>query len=488
MHADKDKCPVLLNPNNGQVHSIGRLSPGSFAIYSCYGGLILDSSQFRKCGNDQVWSGNFPSCVKGIKLIVKNKFLTSLLDLRGMVESASNELFFGFVNLPIIDHLFIIITTNSELPTPFLIVGSQFSIAHSVSNSLQCGFSVPRSSIGKGFHIKAKENENIALHAWQNTGAPFNSLDSYLAININPISGVNKYEYHSIPYNVPSSLLLVGTSDDTIINIKDSQISLNRLETHQIDSIGAFEIITISSNKPLSIISSKICSLNDESCDYLTEQVLPVHLWGTRFLVGSFLGLKNGESLRIIASKPSSTLVTIACANNNTIRAVNFTAQQPWRDVTLDMEENNRDMFCALEATEPINVIQFARVNGQESYMMTIPAINQYGKSFTEFYVPYNRLPFKFINLYLAPEDFAPGIVAVDGVRAVDWTTVPCPSGGICGYISRPILMRSPFYHTVQHLDPRGRLGISSYGYDTRYNSSYGYPASMYIPSPRSES
>ncbi len=328
----------------------------------------------------------------------------------------------------------------------------------------------------------------MAVYCWQKTGSPFYSSDLYLAINVRPTNDVKEYEYYSIPYNYPSLLHLVATEDNTNVNLGSSSISLGRLQIHQINKSELLTSVRVSSNKPLSVISAKNCFdigfVNVQSCDYLAEQLLPTHLWGRRFLVASFLGLKNGESLRILASQFPTT-VTIACTESNIPRVVIlFSHLGQWRDVKLDEQPRGvRDMYCVLEASNPVYIIQFARVSVGDSYMMTIPAVEQYGEFFTGFYVS-NFSSFNFVNLYVTPEHFVPGGILVDDDVVEDWTTVRCASGEVCGFISRPVLLRQ-CYHTIRHLDPRGRIGISAYGFDTGRNSSYGYPASMYIPSPQ---
>ncbi len=337
--------------------------------------------------------------------------------------------------------------------------------------------------MGKGIHVKAKSNKKIALHGLSSTDSF--SLDYFLAINVRSMIDVNEYEYYSIPYNYTSLLHLVATEDNTIVNLGSSSIILNRLQTHQIDDIASLKSIRVTSNEPLSVISAKNCFTTFQSCDYLAEQLLPIHLWGRKFLVASFLGLKNGESLRILASKVPTT-VTIACAESNIPRVVIIFSHSQWKDVKLDEQPGGvRDRFCVLEASNPVHVLQFARVSVGDSYMMTIPAIEQYGEFFTGFYTSI-RSRFNFVNLYVAPEHFLPLGFVVDDALVVDWTTVRCAHGEICGYISRPILLKRP-YHTVRHQDPRGRIGISVYGFDTGLNSTYGYPASMYMPSTQGE-
>ena len=409
--------------------------------------------------------------------------------MEGILESLSNEFIVGFASS--LDSQALIVTTDNQRNVLFLANGNQFEVVYNVRNTYYAFTSIPSFNIRKEVHVKAKEGGKVAVHCWQKTGYPFYSPDIYLAINVRPTADVQEYEYYSIPYNYPSLLHLVATEDNTIVNLGSSSVSLDRLQIHQINKSELLTSIRVVSNKPLSVISAKNCSDigfgNVQSCDYLAEQLLPTHLWGKRFLVASFLGLKNGESLRILASK-FPTAVTITCTESNIPRVVVlFSGLGHWRDVKLDEQPGGvRDRFCVVEATNPVHVLQFARVSVGDSYMMTIPAIEQYGEFFTGFYTPNLQSPFNFVNLYVTPKHFVPGGILVNEDAVVDWTTVRCASGEICGYISRPILLRRQ-YHTVRHQDPRARIGISAYGFDTVWNSSYGYPASMYIPSPQSK-
>ena len=395
--------------------------------------------------------------------------------LEGIVESLSNEFIVGFASSNTSTSQALIVTTNNQRNVPFLVHGNQFDRVAGVRNTQAALTGIPGSYKGKGIHIKAKANRKIAVYGSQDIWFASHSIDFYLAINVRPTDDVQEYEYYSIPYNYPSLLHLVATEDNTIVNLGSLSIMLDRLQIYQIDEIDSVKSVRVSSDKPLSIISAKNCF---GSCDYLAEQLLPTHLWGKRFLVASFLGLKNGESLRILASKFPTT-VTIACTESIIPRVVIlFSRLGQWRDVKLDEQPGGvRDRFCVVEATNPVHVLQFARVSVGDSYMMTIPAVEQYGEFFTGFYTS-NTYPFNFVNLYVAPEHFVPQGIIVDRATVVDWTTVRCASGEICGYISRPVLLRRR-YHTVRHQDPRGRIGISAYGFDTELNSSYGYPASI---------
>ena len=290
---------------------------------------------------------------------------------------------------------------------------------------------------------------------------------------------MNEYEYYSIPFSNPSSLLIVASEDDTRINLPSSSLTLDRFQSHRIDNIRSSSSLRVTSNKPLTVTSAKSCLGQTRNCDFLVEQVLPAHLWGRAFLVASFLGLKTGETIRIIFSK-LSTSVTVTCAESNFFHSTIGRGPGQWVDVELD--ERGRDRFCIIEATDPVYVVQYARESDGESYMMTIPSIDHYGGFFQGFYAP-SFSPYNFVTLYITPENFVPGVaVSVDGVPVINWEAVRCLNDSLCGYIARPILSRQA-YHTVVHTNPRAQIGVSAYGYDTFRKGSYGYPVSLQIQS-----
>ena len=50
-----------MSPENGQV-SVGEVTFGSVATYSCDDGFILNGIATRTCTSDGTWSGDNPSC------------------------------------------------------------------------------------------------------------------------------------------------------------------------------------------------------------------------------------------------------------------------------------------------------------------------------------------------------------------------------------------------------------------------------------------
>ena len=335
-------------------------------------------------------------------------------------------------------------------------------------------------------HVKVEEVKKISVFGWEQIYSPSYSYDSFLAFSTISIGEMDDYEYYSLPFSNPSSLLIVASKDDTIITLPSSSLMLDRFQTHRIDNIRSLSSLRVTSNKPISVTSAKSCLGRVSNCDFLVEQVLPTHLWGKTFLVASFSGLKTGETIRIIFSK-LSTSVTVTCAESNFFYSTIGRGPGQWVDVELD--ERGRDRFCIIEATDPVYVVQYARESDGESYMMTIPSIDHYGGFFQGFYTRNYNNPFEFVTIYVTPEYFVPGVegVSVDGVPVLDWKVVRCRDGSACGYIARPLLRRRRYYHTVVHTNPRARIGVSAYGYDIGRSSSFGYPVSLQMPPDQSK-
>ena len=54
-------CAVLVAPDNGQV-SVGGVTVGSTASYSCLPGYVLRGFRLRRCSSNGAWSGQDPVC------------------------------------------------------------------------------------------------------------------------------------------------------------------------------------------------------------------------------------------------------------------------------------------------------------------------------------------------------------------------------------------------------------------------------------------
>ena len=389
---------------------------------------------------------------------------------QGSLSSSTDQFVLGFIS----SSPFIGVTTNLPQTVFFTSSSDTSGFSEAVHSSFARSRSISQTSKA---HIKA-EGKKISVYGWERTYSPSYSYDAFLAFATASSNEVDDYEYYSLPFSNPSSLLIVASEDDTRINLLSSSLTLDRFQSHRIDDIPSFSSMRVTSDKPVSVTSAKSCLGQAHNCDLLVEQVLPTHLWGKTFLVASFSGLKTGETVRIIFSK-LSTSVTVTCAESNFFHSTISRGPGQWVDVELD--ERGRDRFCIIEANDPVYVVQYARESDGESYMMTIPSIDHYGEFFQGFYTPNYDNPLEFVTIYITPEYFVPGAegATVDGVPVFDWNVVRCTNDSVCGYIARPLLRRRRYYHTVVHTNPRARLGVSAYGYDIGSSSSFGYPVSL---------
>ena len=58
------QCPILMDPANGTVELSGR-SPGDTATYTCVSAdFDLVGTPVRECGDDGMWSGEAPMCIR----------------------------------------------------------------------------------------------------------------------------------------------------------------------------------------------------------------------------------------------------------------------------------------------------------------------------------------------------------------------------------------------------------------------------------------
>ena len=399
-----------------------------------------------------------------------------------VLQASTNQFTLGFFSIP----SYLIITSDNSQSVFYSVDSDSLSVSSSIQRN---NFHIHYKNQGdKAIHVQAEDGKKISVHGWSQIYSPSLSTDSYLVFSTSQIDGISEYEYFSLPFNLASSVLIIASEDDTHITLPSTSLTLDRFQTHQIDSIPILSSLRVTSNKPVSVLSAKSCLDPIDTCDHLVEQVLPTHLWGKIFLVASFSVLKAGETIRVIFLKPS-TVLTITCASINFHSTVISRGPGHWEDIELDQDQDGRDRFCAVEATDPVYVIQFAQESVGGTYMMTIPSIDQYGESFQGFYTQNYYSPLNFVTVYITPEYFIPGNegVSVDGVPVDDWKAVECLNGSVCGYIAKPLLRSQRFHHTVSHTNPRARVGVSAYGYITSSNSSYGYPVSLYIPPDQSE-
>ena len=212
------------------------------------------------------------------------------------------------------------------------------------------------------------------------------TADAYLALPCSKIA-VDEYEYYGISYdtissNDPSVIFLVACENGTVVKFNSSTITLNSMETYQIESDNDLTGTRITSSKPLSVFSGSDCAFVPQgigNCNNLVEQVPPTVTWGSKFFVASLEGRSSGERIRVLSTRAASVAV-----NCNTVVSVSeFQLQSggSFREFVIPINS-----FCSIESTSPVLVAQYAYGSVidlvGDPFMMIIPPIEQFTNNY----------------------------------------------------------------------------------------------------------
>ena len=120
--------------------------------------------------------------------------------------------------------------------------------------------------------------------------------------------------------------LTVSYHDNNYTNGDVFTVYLDRYQTfHCYQKNGDFTGTKIIANHPVSVFSGAKCvavsdTMTKSSADHLVEQMIPVSMWGTKFVTISTPGRDIGDYFRIIASEDSTT-ISVPGDTNYTINA-----------------------------------------------------------------------------------------------------------------------------------------------------------------------
>ncbi|XP_023931656.1 IgGFc-binding protein-like, partial [Lingula anatina] len=254
---------------------------------------------------------------------------------------------------------------------------------------------------------------------------------------------------------------------DQSINSK-TVISLNRLETIQIQSTSDITGTRINSSKPLAVISGNKCTnvpCGVHACDHLVEQMYPVHRWGYTFTVVPSAYRESGDVVRVVGST-DDTAVDITGVSRLLLNRSEFFEFKVLKDAPV-----------YVNASKPIMVLQFTQSQGTDGlesdpYMMVVPAIEQFSSSYT---IATANLPDKvyknFVNIVIknsSKEGLRVDGAALDGVA---WLAIPGTD-----FIAVQLNITAGT-HRIEHMSPVQTFSVFSYGF-AKYVS-YGYPGGL---------
>ena len=416
--------------------------------------------------------------------------ICSLIHAGSVLDSSANEFFLGFslnyrgngVTLQLF------VTTPESSPVKFTVSAAGFNFSGVAKSSSSTNVTLPASlqvrSVSerdKGIHVKAEGDKKLVVYGlnYEDT-----TTDAFLALPCNRLP-VDEYEYYAVTYPpIPirqkqSTILIVGCEDNTVVDTGQlTSITLNRLQTYLISSIGDLTGTRITANKPIAFFSNNECAnvpTEVGACDHLNEQLPPTSTWGRVFLAASLLGRRSGELFRIVAAQPPTT-VTVNCTTFLEPVTYSLTAALIWQEF-----EITPSSFCSITSTGPILVAQFSlgtvrdRLPG-DPFIMMLPPVEQFSNNYVFDVLP--TFVVNYITVYVAPEYFQPDRIFVDN-NSLDsslWSEIYCSGSITCGYITR-VNLTTAGEHRLYHLDQDARVGVSAYGFNQA--NSYGYPGGL---------
>ena len=282
---------------------------------------------------------------------------------------------------------------------------------------------------------------------------------------------------------IPSDLVRGGNYPVTVIPGRSYTIALNKLQTFLFTSILDLTGSKVVSNKPIAFFSGHECAdvpVGVAYCDHLVEQLPPTITWGRRFYVVSSQGKTAGEQYKLITSAATTTVVCYCYTSGGSVSETFITTLNgAGRSHEFHISQN---MFCSLQAINPILLVQFAIGRSREPaeygdpFMMMIPPVEQYRNNYT--FVTQSNFE-NAISITVKTEFFYPENIVLNGssLSGANWTEIYCSTQTVCGYGTRVSLDVGQNF--IYHRDPTARLGTFVYGF--MLGGSYGYPAGMQL-------
>ena len=434
-------------------------------------------------------------------------------------STAANEYYVGFfkTNRPPYN-ITLYITTTESVPVPFTVSSSTSLIysgiaTNSVAKSvtLPSSFAVEDNTVrDKGVWIRATDaSKMLTVHGMnyrfaQHTADGFVALSCYIYQKENYtfyavstyfrsyISGVllvgceNDTELTITPtqtMEIPSDLVRGGDSSVTVSSGESYTVTLDRLQTFLFYSTLDLTGSKVVSNKPIAFFSGHECAhvpLEVDACDHLVEQLPPTITWGRRFFITSLLGKTAGEQYKMITSTATTT-VSCYCYTSGGIVTQTFTTTLSGTGSSYEFHIA-QNMFCSIQASNPVLLVQFAIGAGREPlgygdpFMMMIPPVEQYSNNYT--FVTQSGFQ-NAVTITVASEFFNPEDIILNGnsLNRANWTEIYCSNQTVCAYGTR--ISISVGTNSIYHCDETARLGGFVYGFAP--SVSYGYPAGMQL-------
>ena len=443
------------------------------------------------------------------------------------------EFYIGFVPIFGAPPIIVMLTKESAIYSVEAPV-TRFSQNGPITANVQNVINLPNSLTGPSYNfINAFNNEYKEGVYLQSNRKKIAVIGSNIGANIEtffaiPTVDLCLYEYTyfavsvSTNVNADGSVVIVGTADQTVVNIivpvsavirisnsadwvslDPDRLYLYEIQRLQIVYIAAYTTdltgTKVTTNKPISLFSGHECAFVPffaHNCDNLAEQIPPTELWGTVYYFAP-LASRTSYTIKVIAAYDSTT-VNINCNNNDRTCSFNINAGGH----IIETFENQE--FCRVFANNLVLVSQLSHGNETDSQgdpMMTlIPAIDHYTNSITS--STFQRSTqvgshYHYINIIVLASYYQPEMISITtagGVsRSLDSQSwVPISSGNDTGAYATQVDIPHGVFE-LAHFNKSALMTVIVYGFEvtaiTGFTGGYGHPgwlmdqfnAGMYI-------
>ena len=320
--------------------------------------------------------------------------------------------------------------------------------------------------------------------AWANrTSASLSSLILIVGTHDKTVLTITPFEYVTIPGDLTND-------NQTFVHPGQSYtMTLDQLQTYQIESALDLTGSKIVSNKPLSVFAGHECAdipAGVSACDHLFEQVPPTSTWGkTFFLVSSDSASRTSpEWYRIVSSEPSTTISMTCFLQDDFLHSFSYQAYI----VSVGGYEQfpvEQDSYCYVSADKPVLVMNYAYGGSAnrrwgDPFMMMILPTEQYITNTTVNFYAFENFTSDITIVALQQDTPAIGSVLFDGISVdSDWTQLYCSEEELCGYTLH--MQVSTGFHSFKHINNSVPVAVYVRGFEQ--GQSYGYPASMTLRS-----
>ncbi|XP_071503296.1 uncharacterized protein [Diadema antillarum] len=352
---------------------------------------------------------------------------------------------------------------------------------------------LPRSVTSRGTGLKntigIQADGDIGVHVQMEAGVNSGAFTPIPTSSLGTDYVIGTYEPHLPRYR--SGFVVTAAEEGAFLQITFSKkvkygyvsYGPDRLFTFQLQAYQSFQVMSeedlsgtrIRSDMPVAVVSGSECSRVPRRiryCDYLVEQLPPVHALGKHFVVAPFMQRRSSYVLKFVAAF-NDTRIEFSAPD---LGRVHLEAGQQ-HELILTRED---ELFFT--STQPVLVLQFMKgfwggdFIGDPS-MVVVPPIEQFMSGSVRFSSMFED----HVTVIVLNSDTQVSGLRLDGadLSPKTWRVV---SDGIAAVIHGFTASGS---HVMSHMDPQAKFLVI--GYATGYLSSRAYPVAynlkrVYVP------